>query len=395
MANGKFQRPMPSKRKKQPNLFGDVFRGVRMTIVTAISLVITIFVVSQMFFHGSENKSSGVFAGSDVAIMDRYDMHMTNQISTSLDGILSIEKVYWLRDEDLVAPKPNQALFGETDDPSTLQWLLDDAAKLLDGQETLFTTQTKIVPGTKVRYYLDETIFSITWKQVMDYAVYTITEVKIAHPSQFRRFLAGGDFASEKAFFATEMAQSVNAVMASSGDFSRFRKWGTVVYQGVAHRVNGTHAHTCYIDDNGDLLFTRGGELTELDAAQKYVDEHNIRFSLAFGPILVENGVRCEPEDYPLGEVNEEYARASLAQKGDLHYLVVAANIEYGYELVPDIHTFAKNVASFDVEKAYALDGGQTATVVVNGELINRVAKGYQRQISDIIYFATAVPNGG
>ena len=53
MANGKFQRPMPSKRKKQPNLFGDVFRGVRMTIVTAISLVITIFVVTM----GDEQKA--------------------------------------------------------------------------------------------------------------------------------------------------------------------------------------------------------------------------------------------------------------------------------------------------------------------------------------------------
>jgi exopolysaccharide biosynthesis protein len=44
---------------------------------------------------------------------------------------------------------------------------------------------------------------------------------------------------------------------------------------------------------------------------------------------------------------------------------------------------------------AYCLDGGQTATIVLNDQLVNRPAFGTQRQISDIIYFATAVPDGG
>jgi exopolysaccharide biosynthesis protein len=47
---------------------------------------------------------------------------------------------------------------------------------------------------------------------------------------------------------------------------------------------------------------------------------------------------------------------------------------------------------TFGVDKAYALDGGQTAVIAMNGKLINRVVHGYQRRISDIIYFATAVP---
>jgi hypothetical protein len=32
---------------------------------------------------------------------------------------------------------------------------------------------------------------------------------------------------------------------------------------------------------------------------------------------------------------------------------------------------------------------------VTNDKLVNRPSYGYQRAISDIIYFATAVPNGG
>ena len=43
-------------------------------------------------------------------------------------------------------------------------------------------------------------------------------------------------------------------------------------------------------------------------------------------------------------------------------------------------------------EKAYALDGGQTASIIINHELINPVQFGYERFTSDIIYFATAIP---
>jgi exopolysaccharide biosynthesis protein len=56
---------------------------------------------------------------------------------------------------------------------------------------------------------------------------------------------------------------------------------------------------------------------------------------------------------------------------------------------------FADQMAAFGAEQAYALDGGQTAVIVTGDKLINRPSYGYQRQISDIIYFATAIPDGG
>jgi exopolysaccharide biosynthesis protein len=43
-------------------------------------------------------------------------------------------------------------------------------------------------------------------------------------------------------------------------------------------------------------------------------------------------------------------------------------------------------------KQAYALDGGQTAALVMNDRLVNRPDYGTQRKISDIIYFATAIP---
>jgi exopolysaccharide biosynthesis protein len=56
---------------------------------------------------------------------------------------------------------------------------------------------------------------------------------------------------------------------------------------------------------------------------------------------------------------------------------------------------FADNMIEFGCQKAYALDGDQTGTIVTNDKLINRPDYGTQRTVSDMIYFATAVPDGG
>jgi hypothetical protein len=44
------------------------------------------------------------------------------------------------------------------------------------------------------------------------------------------------------------------------------------------------------------------------------------------------------------------------------------------------------------VKNAYTLDGGQTSTLVFRDEPFNRVDWDFERTMSDIIYFATAVP---
>ena len=332
---------------------------------------------------------------TDSALMDKFDMYMTNEISNALDGVLSVEKVYWLSDNDLVAPEPNQECFGIADDASSLQWLLDDAAELLDGQDTYFTTETKVWDQSDVMYYLDETIFAVTWKEQLGGCVYTFSEVKIADGSQFRRFLAGGEYGSDKQYVTTEMAASVNAVVASSGDFYKYRRQGVIVYDGTVQRVDGDYVDTCYVDDKGDLLFSYRGEITTMEQAQQFVDENNIRFSIAFGPVLIDEGKRVVPWGYALGEIDDFFPRAALCQRDELHYIIVVCNREGGYNNTTTIWGFCDKVEKLGCKKAYTLDGGQTAVIAMNDQLINAVHFGTQRQISDIFYFATALPGGG
>ena len=125
------------------------------------------------------------------------------------------------------------------------------------------------------------------------------------------------------------------------------------------------------------------------------MDDNNIRFSLAFGPVLVDNGEACPPDSYILGEIDDEYSRAAICQRDDLHYMLVNVNGEANYKERQTIKAFAKALAEMGCEKAYALDGGQTTVIAMDDEMISNVDFGTQRRISDIIYFATALPNGG
>ena len=355
-------------------------------------VVLTAALLAGMLLVPSGKTKTQTGARLDVA--GKYMMRVNNQISDALEGIASVKKTYWISEDAVAAPKPDPKRYGKTDDPKSLQWLLDEAEEVLEGQKLLFTTDVELLEGSEVTYYLDETILAITWKQAVQNMAVTYSEVKIMDPSQFRRFLAGGEFGSGKLLLTTEMAETVNAVVACSGDFYSYRPDGTMISGGVARRANYAIPDLCFVDKKGDLILTRYDYLPTLEAAQKFADENEIVFSLAFGPILVKDGKRCEMLNYPVGEVDENYTRAAICQMDSLHYLFVACNREGACYYAPSINVFAQCVAETGCKQAYNLDGGQTATVVMNNELINHVNYGSQRKISDIIYFATAKPIG-
>lgn len=383
--------------------------GAVLTVVIAVAaLVLTAVLLRAVAMIPGSTATTAQMAAP--AIMDKFENHVEAALADTMTIFAPpareeapeetvpqetepvVRPVYELNDADLVAPEPDQSKFGQTEDPSSMTEFLKQVQKVHGWQPMYFTTEVEIFAGSKVMYYLDDTIAAITWKEVHDGSVYTFSEVKIAHPSQFRRFLADGVYGSDKQYTTTEMAESVNAVVASSGDFHRFRSFGICVYEGQVKKVEGTYAETCYIDDKGDLLFTYGGDITTTAKAQQFVDENNIRFSLCFGPILVDDYEVVEHTWYGVGEINEGYARAALCQMGELHYIVATANTEGPNQEIPTVKMFQRNIAATGCRMAYSLDGGQTAAIVMNDLLINRPVYGTQRKISDIIYFATAIP---
>ena len=324
---------------------------------------------------------------------EAYERNVNNLSATAMDGIIAIPKSYQLPEDTVIAPKPDPANFGSSSDPRDTIPILEKAAELLNGDRTIWSPDIEIRRDSDVLWYLDDTIMSITWKQVIDNSVCTFTEVKVAHPSQFRRYLADNTFAAPVQYFPTELAQTVNSVSAMSADFYKFRQYGIIVYQRQLYRAEGKTVDVCFVDSGGNLIFAHRGDLPDEESIRKFIEDNDIIFSMSFGPILIEHGEKVMPSSYPIGEINDHYARAAIAQIGECHYLLMALNHEGAYgpayaklEKVLDI------LSGLEVDQAYTLDGGQTVSIIVDGKLINSVEYGYQRAVSDIIYFATAIP---
>lgn len=372
--------------KKIIGIFAKFICCILFLVMTAALLLL--FVTGKKNVVGNEQANTASYG-----IKARFEQFVTNSVSDALDGVLAIEKSYWLSDSDLIAPKPNPENYGSSADATELQALIDEASALLDGQDLLFDVNTPRYLDSAVDYYYDPTILALTWKQLIGDTIYCFSEIKIADASQFRRFMSDGQFLSDSRYVTSEMAASVNAVVATNADYYAMRHYGMIINNGELLRDEGFWMDTCVIDKNGDIHFVEQAEIQDRQEMLDYIEENGIRFSLAFGPILVKDGEMCKVKiEYPVGEAKSANARLALCQMDELHYLFVLASIEPPYEKGILLTEFAEVLEDLGCKMAYNLDGGRSATLIMNNELKNFI---YERPVSDIIYFATAIPNGG
>jgi len=305
-----------------------------------------------------------------------------------------------LEETALKGPRPRAEYFGVTQNGAEVAALLRSACaqRLLGGQETVWNEDIALFPGSSIRYYLDDSLLVLVWQEVEAHAVGTFSEVFVSDGSQLRRKISGDEPFSFEFETTSEFCRDTNAVLAVGGDFYHHdRNCGISVYQRQICRHEPYTCDTCYITADGDMLFSYRGQLADRAELEQFLAENNVLFSLAFGPVLIDNGTDVTPDWYQWGEIDDTYARSALGMLGERHYLTMNINCwrpgtEYYY--LATLRQAADAMIRRGCVKAYTLDGGQTATTAFNGELINPVQFGKEKPISDVIYFASLVPDG-
>lgn len=353
--------------------------------------LLSLLCLGWMLFHVHPGTDAAV-SPSRLSLGAGVGQYMNNAASDALGELSYIKKIYTIEESATVAPRPNPAAYGSTDNPLDILALAETAEELLEGQALVFDPEADFFPGSSIRYYLDETILVIAWKEVLEGKVVNCAEVKLAHGSQLRRKLAGDSYGSEVQMKASDMAKQANAVIAINGDFYAFRSLGITAYQRQVYRCHPRSVDSCFFTADGDMLFAYAGQLPTQAEAQQFMDDNNCLFAVAFGPILVDEGEVRWVGNYPLGEIFDTYSRSAIGMTDELHYVLMTINYDEGYTVTSTIYQLADFMHQKNCVKAYALDGGQTAVLVMQGEAINHVDWGIERDMSDIICFATAIP---
>ena len=247
-----------------------------------------------------------------------------------------------------------------------------------------------------LEYYLDDSLMVLLWKEKIDGKSCSFVEVKIAEPSQLQRKLADDTFGSPNQYFATQLTAQTGAVVAVNADYYLPRSFGICVYDRTLYRFDtayyaeGKQLYNCvdtlFVNTSGDFLYHRLGQQSTVESVRQFIAENDILFSVAFGPILVENGQALSCSWYPVGEVNQGYSRAGIGQMGPCHYLYMSLN-HGDHEARWTVNDFARHFAEKPVLTAYCLDGGQTGEIVFRGEPYNYIDFGVERLVSDILCF--------
>lgn len=366
--------------------------AVCFAVTVASALIFAAVAFTTVYYTRNENES-----GTAAELSDSFANGVASTLSEGIYGS-GIKKINIIPESATAGSKPNPENFKSTTDKAEVLEAAQKAAEygLVKLEELSFSQETVLAKGSKIQYYLDESIFVICWKESGSGTVYNFCEIGTAHSSQLRKYITENKYGSGKRLTTSTMAKDANAVVAINGDFYGYRRDGIVVYQSDICRLRARKGtHHCFIDKRGDLVVTREYLSSSKEILGKFIEENDIRFSLAFGPILVEEGkiLSYPPGGYLYGQISQNYSRSAIGQLGSLHYLLCTADGGVGGTKGTTINVFAKKMGEKGCVTAYALDGGQTATIVFNNKVFNRVGYGSERLISDMIYFASSAKN--
>ena len=250
-------------------------------------------------------------------------------LSDAMGEVHKIPRVYTLGMGEYLTPEPDQSKFTKIEDE-----------------------ERKNYDGTPIDYYKDETIEVKCWKEKTKYG------------------------------------------LGMSGDYCAYRPYGIEILYGNLIRDNVGKHLTPKMDI---LVYDTDGNFSVYESKKDFFEtdvykENKIIHTLAFGPMLIDDYKVSSQKDklykYQNGRPWEVWPRAAICQFDyEKHYLLCRLG-----QPGATMENFAKEINKKGVRLAYALDGGQTGTIMFNKKIVNEPAFDGTRAISDIIYFATAVP---
>lgn len=240
--------------------------------------------------------------------------------------------------------------------------------------------------------YSDDSITVRLETRDEDGVMWRIAYVDIKDASQFRTGIAGAKVTSNRTALPSAMAEKYNAVITISGDYYANDPAKTTYEYRMGQKIRNKRNRKkdiLIIDTNGDFhLFVQSNE-KEMKAFDS--SDLEILHAFTFGPALVKEGTRLELDKKYGYNPNGREPRMAIGQMDTLSYVLVLAEGRTQDSQGVTHEELADFMFNLGCLEAFNLDGGNTATMVFNGEYYQQKTVKNERPQSDIIYFASAV----
>jgi hypothetical protein len=227
--------------------------------------------------------------------------------------------------------------------------------------------------------YADEDLHIVIKEYRTDSAVYYVADVWIRNFQGFKTAFAGNHYKGGYAM-PNDIASDYSAILALSGDCYKSRSQGLVIRNGVLYR-DTLSGDVCILYADGVMQSYYEYDF-DLDAAIA----RGAYQGWCFGPKLIDNGQI--PAGYNTSDtILSRNPRAAIGYYAPGHYCLVYVDGRQGdYSRGMSMDELAQTMIDLGCVDAYNLDGGQSAMMVFQGQVIGQPYRG-GRNISDIIYF--------
>ena len=251
-----------------------------------------------------------------------------------------------------------------------------------DNEEVKDILSTDISSETIGNFENDNTIISVYKKELFegdDKITYYVADVQVRSLTYLKTALANDKYGINIKEDPMDIAEDNDAILAITGDNYSNNESGIVVRNGVLYRDDGNDADVCVLFVDGTL---KAYSSEEFDAEEIWAE--GVWQAWCFGPSLLDENGNILSNFTSTTYLSDKHPRVALGYIEPGHYIfMVVDGRDEGYSCGVTLSELATLMYLENCTTAYNLDGGGSASMIFDGEFLNKAT---DREISDIIY---------
>jgi exopolysaccharide biosynthesis protein len=246
---------------------------------------------------------------------------------------------------------------------------------------TTSSVETGTVTTTDTSYEDDNIKITITEERVDETNVY-IADVQIKNIEYLKTAFADNTYGLNYKETTSDIASSVNAILAINGDYYGFRSKGFVVRNGTLYRTTSNGNQSLLIKTDGSFAIV-DEDTTSLSSLD------DIWQAFSFGTALITDSTISVTTSEEVAQSMTSNPRTAIGIIDNLHYVFVVSDGRTSSNAGLTLYQLATVMKDLGCITAYNLDGGGSTTMYFNGNVVNNPTSGTtsgERKVSDIIY---------
>ncbi|MBE6616445.1 MAG: phosphodiester glycosidase family protein [Ruminococcaceae bacterium] len=234
--------------------------------------------------------------------------------------------------------------------------------------------------------YIDDNISVVVTEYREHRTTVYVADIRLKSVEYLKSAFAEDTFGRNITEKVADIAKRKDAIIAVNGDFYGAQPRGYVLRNGELYRdLSRRDTETLIVFEDGsfDIIVERKVDIEDVMA-------EGAIHSFAFGPALVVDGEIMVTRDQEVGISMESNPRTAIGIIDNLHYLLIVSDGRTKESRGLSLYELAEFMRDHGCKIAYNLDGGGSATMYFNGDVVNfPTTNGIdyeERSVSDIVY---------